>query len=213
MNHINESLYLPQKRSGAINFIVNAALILAVFLLVVEIVFGLLFTPFYIVNISMTPTLTGAKDQYTAGGDYVYIDRRATPDYGDIVVMYDEDGQQNIIKRVIAFGGDTVKLERGQLYIKYAGSDEFIEIDEYYLADGYNSPNEKVNTFAAYTVAEGEVFLMGDNRNRSTDSRAHGGYPLENLVGVVTGWSLTFKAPITAVQTFFHFTLPQAFGL
>ena len=48
-------------------------------------------------------------------------------------------------------------------------------------------------------MAAGELFVMGDNRGDSHDSRSFGGVPLENVLGTVTGWSLHCKDLLTAV--------------
>lgn len=205
---INESLYSGRKRGSAANIILNIVLALVCLLLVAEIFFGMRYCGIYVVQHSMEYTLSGAEDLNKAGGDYIYIDTKASPDYGDIVVVY--NGSQNIIKRVIAFGGDTVKIERGVVYLMKSGEEDFSPLDEPYVSADNNLPLQ--NNFDAHVVAEGCMFLLGDNRNVSSDSRQNGDYPLENLVGVMPSWSMSLKSFTTAVHTFFHFTLPQTFG-
>lgn len=207
-------LYERQKPS-LLNWILNTIIVIICLVFIVEIVFNLYFTNIYVKGRSMMPTLTGApvgtnKSEILPGGDYVFVDTHCAPDYFDIVVVQtvDELGiQYDIIKRVIAFGGDTVKLDKGKLSIKYAGDDAFTEIDEAYISEAYNDANDLKNTYEEHVVEEGCMFLLGDNRNDSADSRERGDFPLEDLVGVVPDWSIKNKGWITAIYTFFEFTL------
>ena len=198
------SLYKRQRRSP-FNVLLNVVIVLFCFILVIEVVFNLLFMGIYVVNVSMQPTLIGARNENVSGGEFIYVDKYAKTDYGDIVIVYrevDYNGhieKGNIIKRVVAFGGDTVRMERGVLYV----NDKKVEED--YLV--YNDPERPINSFDEITVNEGYMFLLGDNRNESTDSRQNGEYPVKNLVGVVPGWAMSVKSLTTGIYTFFNFTL------
>jgi signal peptidase I len=134
--------------------------------------------------------------------------------YGDVIVIHVADypevqeynkgkaePMQYLIKRVIALAGDTVKCEREQLYIRYAGTDEFVKLDEPYAYYGRKSEIYDFDGYS-YTVGEGEVFFLGDNRENSCDSRyqEYGGshlegrlYKAEDVVGVVPEWAITYK--------------------
>jgi signal peptidase I len=97
-----------------------------------------------------------SKQAYTLGGE---------PERGDIVVFHSslesEDGTtKNLIKRVIATEGDTVEIHDGTVYV----NDEAIE--EPYTKDGYTD-----GQMPEITVPEGDLFLLGDNRQSSRDSR------------------------------------------
>ena len=200
---VRDSLYKREGRSP-LNICLNVIIVLFCAILVLELSFNVLYTGIYFIDESMTPTIIGAPTSNRSGGEFIYIDKYAKPNYGDIVVVYREtpDGTKgNIIKRVVAFGGDTVELTGGVL--KVNGE----VVDEYYLYDAYNSPESEYNTLAERTVAEGCLFLLGDNRNVSNDSRQNGDYPVENLVGVVPKWSMQIKSMTTKFYTFFNFTL------
>ncbi len=151
--------------------------------------------------------------RYTPGGEGI---KR-----GDIVVVHVEDypevQQYNqdlpeeeqvkyLIKRLIAVEGDTVKCERGRLYIKYGGKGDFVPVDEPYaqyftlVGDAY-SPSDSVKekyAFGEYTVGDGEIFFLGDNRNFSKDSRYQQGlshlpdrlYEAKDVFGVVPQWAI-----------------------
>lgn len=175
--------------------------IVVVVLSVIVIWFNLIYTKFYVVGSSMESTIRGATSADVKGGDYVYI-FSGTPSHGDIVVVK-TDSDKNIIKRVIGLGGDTVELRGGVLYLNGEVK------EEPYVSAENNDPNEPQNTFGPVTVNEGYMFLMGDNRNDSLDSRSttYGQIAVDCLMGVVAEWSLVLSDEITAINTFFDFTI------
>ena len=112
-----------------------------------------------VVGSSMVPTLEG--------GDRLIISNLFyKPKYGDIVVLRKEQFKEEpIIKRVIATEGQTVDIDfvEGLVYV------DGVALTEPYV----NAPtNEREDFTGPVTVPEGCVFVMGDNRNRSTDSRS-----------------------------------------
>jgi len=99
-------------------------------------------------------------------GDKILVsDLFYTPQVGDIVVVEKESfGEEPIVKRVIAEAGQTVDIDfhNGIVYV------DGVALDEPYT----NTPTNLQEDFTeAQTVPEGCVFVMGDNRNSSTDSR------------------------------------------
>ncbi len=214
LNKVGKSLYERQKPS-VLNLILNIAIVIICLVFIVEIIFNMYFTNIYVKGRSMMPTLTGApsgtdRSEILPGGDYVFVNTHIAPDYFDIVVVQTSDGSglpYDIIKRAVAFGGDTIKIDRGQLWIKYKGSSDFTKIDEYYLSEEFNDAGDPKNTYGEHLVAEGCMFLLGDNRNESADSRDKGDFPLSALVGVVPDWSIKNKGWITSLYTFFEFTM------
>lgn len=144
-------------------------------------------------------------------GDYLFIDKLAEPDYGDIVVVH--TGRENadyVIKRVIALGGDEIYADDGVLYRKSKGEEDFSVVKEPYLYEEwlYASP-DKPNTFGSASdpvrLAEDEIFYMGDNRNESYDCRAYGARKISEVSGVVTGWSLSLKGFFTGLFNILSF--------
>lgn len=116
---------------------------------------------------SMRPTLDDG--QYVLVNKMAY--RSALPDYGDIVVFhFPVDPGQDFIKRVIGLPGDEVYIINGTVMVN--GHD----LDEPYIAA---SP-QYVGT---WIVPEEQVFVLGDNRNNSSDSHSWGAVPMENVIG------------------------------
>jgi signal peptidase I len=119
-------------------------------------------------SISMQPTLYA--------GNYVLVNKLAYqlghPNRGDVIVFrYPPDPSQTpYIKRVIGLPGDQVHITGGKVYIN---GQQLVE------------PYLKVSTMQGgdWTVPPTSLFVMGDNRNNSSDSRSWGMVPLGNVIG------------------------------
>ncbi len=123
---------------------------------------------------SMRPTLQD--------GEYILINKLAyklgAPMRGDIVVfVFPVNPQEDLIKRIIGLPGDTITVQGGVLSING------VVMDEPYI----NAPPAYNGT---WRVSEGELFVLGDNRNDSRDSHQWGLLPVENVIGraVVIYW-------------------------
>lgn len=106
------------------------------------------------------------------------------PRRGEIVVFgYPKDPRRKFIKRIIGLPGDVVEIRNRQLYINGT------PIQEEYIRGPMYQP------FGPFTVPEGTVWVLGDNRNNSEDSRFAdvGAVPMERIVGraLLIYWPLT----------------------
>ena len=99
------------------------------------------------------------------------------PERGDIIVfIFPGDGKRDFIKRLIAFGGETVEIIRGDIYIDgKLVTDSRIKNRTYYARGEFG--------LRPFKVPEGEVFVLGDNSASSHDSRFWGAVPNENIIG------------------------------
>ncbi|SDE59923.1 signal peptidase I [Paenibacillus sp. UNCCL117] len=152
-----------------------------------------IFQPTKVLGHSMDPTLHDQQRIYVSKLSHTF---RYAPDYGDIVIIDSRvdrprtlkddllehpllrlisgvDDPNMYVKRVIGKPGDVLEMKNQQMYRNGQ------PLDEPYL-------NEQMQTSApqTWTVPEDHVFVMGDNRNHSKDSRAIGFIPYNHVLGI-----------------------------
>jgi signal peptidase I len=119
---------------------------------------------------------------------YVLVDK-VTPRFdtykrGDIVVFnpppsWVPSNGQPYIKRVIGIGGDTIELREGSVFVNGTKLDE-----PYVFQDGGRTqPTDPINGIESWAVPDGQLFLMGDHRADSLDSRAGGPVDASQVIG------------------------------
>lgn len=131
--------------------------------------------PFIVSGASMQPTLDT--------GDYLVIDQISyelhEPKRNDVVVFrYPNDPDKFYIKRIIGLPGETVEIADDTTTITNTENPDGFVLDESYVTLG-SIGNQTVNE----ELAEDEYFVLGDNRESSSDSRVWGPLPEDNLVG------------------------------
>jgi len=118
-------------------------------------------------GLSMNPTLQH--------GEYVLVNRLAyktgEPQRGDIIVFsFPLDQKQDLIKRVIGLPGETISIRNNQVLVNG------VRLEEPYIAQSPIYTGE-------WTIPEGQLFVLGDNRNDSKDSHQWNYLPMENIIG------------------------------
>lgn len=163
-----------KKGGGFLEFLI---ILLVAFALVFGFVRPFVLEAFFIPSESMVPTLEV--------GDRVFVNKFVyrfwEPERGDVIVFRDVEGEdEDLIKRVVAVPGDKVTSRRGVLRINGEAQ------EEPYI----NERRPDKGSYGPTKVREGEVFVMGDNRSNSRDSRFFGPVPVENIEGeaFITFW-------------------------
>jgi signal peptidase I len=117
-------------------------------------------------------------------GEFVVINRLAyrwaSPDRGEIIVFrYPLDPERRFIKRIIGLPGDNVSVQHGKVLVNG------FELEEPYI-------NASPSYDGEWVVEEGRFFVLGDNRNNSSDSQNWGSLKSEDIIGkaVIVYWPL-----------------------
>lgn len=135
-----------------------------------------LFTPFMVEGTSMMPTLLDGERLIV--NNLIY--NIHPPKRGDIIVFH-YNQEKDYIKRVIALPGDIIEMKQDQLYINgQAVAESFLHAEKEVLqAHGLLLTKD----FAAIQVEAGHLFVMGDNRRNSEDSRSFGTIGMDQVIG------------------------------
>ncbi len=137
---------------------------------------GYVFQLFRVHGPSMCPTLNQLEKSCNNGsGELVFVNQalysfQREPKRGEVVVFRSPHQDIYVIKRVIGIPGDEFEIKNGKVRQKNKETGEYELLEEPYL----NSANQgKTRTFGReqFSVAEGQYFLLGDNRGRSQDGR------------------------------------------
>jgi signal peptidase I len=136
-------------------------------------VLGALIAAFFV----RTPQVSGlSMEPHISPGEYVLINtlayRFGLPQRGDIVAFrHDGDTPETYIKRVIAVPGDRVRIDRGTVYVND------VAMNEPYVRF------EDKQSFTQITIPANSVYVLGDNRANSEDSRIFGPVADDHLMG------------------------------
>lgn len=168
---------LTPQQFAFVDFVLDVIVIVLVVLLLIK---PFLFAPFRVQQESMMPNVRDGE--YIITWKLPYHDLLGWREYArnDIVVFQAANNAKHyLIKRIIGLPGETLRIHAGQVWIKAQGAEDFVALEEDFLysksetclATNFCSQadKERKNDFV---IPAGEYFVLGDNRNRSRDSRS-----------------------------------------
>ena len=154
------------------------------------------FQPFVVRGDSMEPNFHD--------GDYLIVDelsyRFRNPERGEVIVFhFPGDHSRQYIKRIIGLPGERVALEGGRITVSSSEEEEgsFVLHESSYL------PKEgETGGSSSFALKKGEYFVLGDNRKFSSDSRAWGAVPQDQIIGrtLLRAFPFSAFASVTAPQ-------------
>lgn len=178
----------PQSGKSFVAEVVQTLLLAALLYFAIDAVFARV----RVLNISMQPTLVE--------GNIIMVNKLAYKfgeiQTGDVVIFHAPNNRsEDFIKRLIGKPGDLVEVSNGQVYVNS------VALIEPYIA----APPQYSGT---WQVPEDAIFVLGDNRNQSSDSHSWGFVPLEDVVGkaLVVYWPIDHIKLITHHQPAFAST-------
>lgn len=168
----NERKALGKGEASTARWIIETIGLLVLALVLAQGIKTFLIQPYIVPTGSMIPTIQ-INDRILANKLVFWTG--VEPSRGDIVVLDDPTGQFDmLVKRVVAVGGQTVDLVDGSVIV-----DGKLLVEPY----SHGLPSDPQIQVFPYEVPEGEIWVMGDNRTNSADSRSFGSVPVETIRG------------------------------
>ena len=138
----------------------------------------------------------------------------SSPERGDVVVFrFPKDRSIDYIKRVIGTPGDTVEIRKKKVFINgKAVEDPHAHFSSPSILAGATNPRDN---FGPVLVPEGRIFVMGDNRDNSYDSRFWGFVDQKDILGkaFILYWSWNIDEPLFSVDRFASIRWGRFFNL
>lgn len=163
---------------GFLKFFLEVVKVVIVSALIVVPIRYFLIQPFFVSGASMQPQFSN--------GEYLIIDeisyRNSPPQRGDVIVFrYPKDPSQFYIKRIIGLPGETVRIKDNKVLIFNEESPWGLQLDE----SSYLRQGEITKGDINIKLGGGEYFVLGDNRQASSDSRVFGAVDKKFIIGKV----------------------------
>lgn len=131
--------------------------------------------PFIVSGDSMEPNFHN--------GEYLIVDELSyqfrAPERGEVIVFrFPLNPKEFFIKRIIGLPGETVEIKNGAVLVRLQGEKEILKLNEDYIPKFFETGPDVLRA-----LKEGEYFVMGDNRSRSSDSRMWGALQKDKMMG------------------------------
>lgn len=165
-------------------------LVIVAALVIAMVIKAFVFSTYKVNMVSMENTLYGGHNVIVYKTGYFFSE----PKHGQIIVFTHEEGQfkgllkylpvanpgeVDYIKRVIGVPGDEIDIRDGYVWRKSSGDKDFVKLDEPYTKGLTDSHGMQL----PYKVPEDKLFVMGDNREQSLDSRQIGPVDIDSVIG------------------------------
>jgi len=182
----------PKKKNSIGREIFEWCLVIVAAVLISMLIKAFIFSTYKVDQVSMENTLIAGHNVIVYKTGYFFNE----PEHGDIIVFMHEEGkfksifkylpiknpgEVDYIKRVIGLPGDQIDIRDGYVYRKNAGEDEFVKLQEPYVK--LQGATVSHGMELPYTVPEDKIFVMGDNREKSMDSRQIGPVDMDAVIG------------------------------
>ncbi len=164
-----------------INSILEFIKTVAIIILIAFFVRFYLIQPFVVEGSSMEPNFHNAE--------YLLVDkisyRFREPKRGDVIVFHPPNSPAlNYIKRIIALPGEQIEIKSGEIFVNS------VRIDEPYIPTGKTLVRNSEAANLSQKLGTDQYFVLGDNRDHSSDSREWGNVPKANIIG--RAWLVVF---------------------
>jgi len=174
-------------------FFIELVKIVAVCVSIIIVVRWFLFQPFYVKGSSMEPNFYDGEYLIIYQLPYRFpgrLHKFSEKDRGKVIIFHPpNEMDQFYIKRIIGLPGERVEIVDGKIKIYNEENSAGFILDEKYLDDSVQTLS---GMYDDITLGLKEIYVLGDNRSRSLDSRRIGPIPIYNLIGtpIVRGWPI-----------------------
>lgn len=199
-NEGGEGKAKPKKKNSIGREIFEWSMVIVAALLISMVIKAFVFSTYKVNMVSMENTLFEGHNVIVYKTGYFFNQ----PKHGQIIVFTHEAGQfkgvlkylpvanpgeVDYIKRVIGVPGDQIDIRDGYVYRKSPGDKDFVKLDEPYVKGLTDSHGMEL----PFTVPKDKLFVMGDNREQSLDSRQIGPVDIDSVIGhaVMRIWPLS----------------------
>ena len=191
--NLGREALLGNEEEKGFSFVDVLLIVMLLFLIVNIVVQSVWLAPVKVDGDSMNITLQNE--------DWLYMSKIKKPKAGDVVVFVKSENV-NYIKRIVALEGDSVRSKNGIVQVKKKGSSNWVNFDDkhaYYSKKPYGTfwkYNAELGTYVDIPetkVGKGEMYVLGDNRWDSQDSRNIGLVKTSSILGIVPEWAIKHK--------------------